>query len=181
MTADISPQKVKYLVMMNKSKIPPDSASSSGLQKLLCNAGPLTNDKNQKQEIKPEHGIQEDLPVASVSGLQNSTESNQQIKFVEIGSLPKIIRPILKANNRKQIASILSSTPNKENLEEKEREKNSKNDAKKRKCEERVFNKTRTKIIEEIPKRSDEEILCPGCEERYFDPAVEDWIKCDVL
>ncbi|KAI4455107.1 hypothetical protein MML48_9g00003626 [Holotrichia oblita] len=145
MIADILPQKVMMNLLLDskaQSKISPDSVSSSGLQKLPCNAGPLTNDQKNKRTN------QEDLPVASVSGLQNSSKLNQQIKFVEIRPLPKIILPILETNKKKQKASILTLTPSKENLEEKERE-NSKNEDKKRECEERVkknlFNKTKKK------------------------------------
>ncbi|KAI4455108.1 hypothetical protein MML48_9g00021864 [Holotrichia oblita] len=127
MIADILPQKVMMNLLLDskaQSKISPDSVSSSGLQKLPCNAGPLTNDQKNKRTN------QEDLPVASIR------------------PLPKIILPILETNKKKQKASILTLTPSKENLEEKERE-NSKNEDKKRECEERVkknlFNKTKKK------------------------------------
>lgn len=131
--------------LMNKAEMSSDSASTSSLQKLSSIVG-LQNDEENKRE----HVVQEDLAVAGPSGLQNLKPS-QQIKFVEIRPLPKINRPALKTNRKKQKASILTSTPNKEYLEEKEREKNAKTEAKKRKCEEKaqrnVFKETGKKSI----------------------------------
>ncbi|XP_018575603.1 uncharacterized protein LOC108914312 [Anoplophora glabripennis] len=155
--------------LKNKAEMSLDSASSSDLQKSPSVIGLQIDDDDEGN--KKENVVQEDLAVASPSGLQN-LKPNQQIKFVEIRPLPKINRPVLKTNRKKQKASILTSTPNKEDLEEKEREKNykitKKNTLKRireEKAKRNVFKKTERKSIKEALKNLKREMT-------FFVPAA---------
>ncbi|XP_030745251.1 uncharacterized protein LOC115890301 [Sitophilus oryzae] len=106
------------------------------------------------------------------------------------------IRPFPKAERggnckrKKLTASVITSTPIKEQLEDKEYQIRQREE-KKRKIIEKKSQKIPKKLKESTiaskkekvmpltpPKKTKESIFCPGCDELYQDPPVEDWISC---
>ncbi|XP_018575895.1 uncharacterized protein LOC108914548 [Anoplophora glabripennis] len=81
---------------------------------------------------------------------------------------------------RKVVASIITSTPVKRQLEEKLEVEKQKEEAKRLKMLKRDKEKGTRNMKQSQPAitAENEETICPCCNERFEDPPTEDWIQC---
>ncbi|KAK9753754.1 hypothetical protein QE152_g1748 [Popillia japonica] len=109
------------------------------------------------------------------------------IRAWQIRALPKYDQPTSNTR-KKQKCSILTSTPVKEQLEQKEKEHGEK-ERKKQERKEIISSVKRNLQLANEPKKhskvqksgskSNDNIKCPGCSELFEDPPIEAWILYD--
>ncbi|XP_030746042.1 uncharacterized protein LOC115874883 [Sitophilus oryzae] len=120
--------------------------------------------------------------MSSSSSSQTISNVDSRVTLLEMRPFPKYTRPIKTTKRIKQRASVITSTPNKEEQERKNNEKNLK-EIKRRKVDSvkvkrNVFQENREKQVGKKKKTND--IFCPGCQESYIEPPTEDWIQCNT-
>lgn len=140
---------------------------------------------NQNEPRPGPSRIRED-PVAAIPGTSMREDQNEDL-LQKIRPFPKAERG-QKTKRKKITASIITSTPVKKELEEKENLQRQKEENRKKKQEKNFQNGTSKKGKQPLLKsditplahvnQTTEEISCPGCSEVYEDPPVEDWICC---
>lgn len=129
-----------------------------------------------KNMFLPEKNPQDSLPLSSGSLDMPSTSKTSFIKITELSPFPKssVQRACSKRSKRSE---ILSSSPNKRQLEVVDAAKNAKSQKTKRVTKQLVTTKqlTTTKRLVSTKKQI---WTCSGCSEIYKEPLTEDWIEC---
>lgn len=154
---------------------------------------------NQAMPLKPtetlnELGESEDTELGAGVDLAEMSENcvydgkNNVKSIFDFKPLPKGKQTNKPQNRQKQSSSVITSTPVKIKLEQKEIEKAEKEELKKKRKELRaskVAKKLKFQPSAKLPKRlteastsKDSDVKCPACEEKYEDPPKEEWIQC---
>nr|CAD7595871.1 unnamed protein product [Timema genevievae] len=138
---------------------------------------PGTSQQKDQQEIVH---AQAEAPARGSESNENITvhtsiPTKVQVTLNYIKPLPRAKRSI-KRKRPVITASVLTSTPVKDILVEKEQERENKL----KKKEERDAKTATKKLFQKTKKAQEntETIKCPGCEEEFIDPPNEDWVKC---
>lgn len=118
-------------------------------------------------------------PKPSTSKQQESSlEVERSFSFYEVQPLPKADRENNKRRRASKAASVITSSPNQQNLLEKQRQKVCKTTRKNAKKARKNFNRTSGEDNIESKPGNEFDICCPGCDEVFVDPPDEDWIEC---
>lgn len=140
----------------------------------------------QAAQASKEKGTPKAQMIKPISQIADFDES---IPLKEIISVPQILQPKVRKNSRKRHSTIITSTPMKEALEEKEQKRK-----KKEQTKENIVNKNKKGVktlksfedktnkkkenSKEIKSKNRKEHYCLICEEKYEEPITEDWIMC---
>lgn len=101
------------------------------------------------------------------------TNEQQNVTVCDVQPLPKAVRSQRK--RRGLVATVITSSPVKNQLIEKEKIKEDK--IKRKAAREAKVPKEKKKKTK-VRETNTENIFCPGCNEKYMDPPTEDWISC---
>lgn len=138
--------------------------------------------------------------IQHIFGNKDSTDSENEdsktpkkcrVSVEEIRPMPKANRSESIVKRKKISARIITGTPLKIELEEKARlalekeerknqRKNKANQEVKKANEDRKINLSKNRIKQKGKEaRNDCEVIaCPGCQEAYVEPPIEEWIQC---
>lgn len=154
-------------------------------QRMIASEG---NNEAQQEAGEDSFTSDDDIPLTHLkkklppcSNIQKASTSNDNLSEPSTSNYksPQDLVPYPKiSQERKRMRKgkkslILTSTPNKEELEN---ERNIKLD-KQREKEAKKFLK-KGKALAKKTQSSTESTICPGCEEPYTEPPLEDWIQC---
>ena len=115
-------------------------------------------------------------PRPSTSSADTSRDIDTSSNETALLQLPKI-SSFRKRMRKGKKSTILTSTPNKKQLEE-ERNKKLVNDQKKSVTRNLNIGSKKKCNARDKPSTPEDEVRCPGCEEMYEDPPTEDWVQC---
>nr|CAD7591837.1 unnamed protein product [Timema genevievae] len=159
-------------------------------QHMSCNMAAITYEIPEATlrrylKTEPEQKDQQEIVHAQAEAPARGSESNENITVhtsipTKVQVTLNYIKPLPRAKRsikRKRpviTASVLTSTPVKDILVEKEQERENKL----KKKEERDAKTATKKLFQKTKKAQEntETIKCPGCEEEFIDPPNEDWL-----
>lgn len=158
------------------------TASVSNVQEAANPEAQVTPTSKVQRAVTPE--VQIVKPVAQL---------DKSIPLHEIVNVPQLSQPKRKQTSRKRHSTIITGTPMKDALKEKEEKRKKKEQTKK--DETTILSKNKNKKgmknlksfendmhkekkVKKSDSKDDEEYYCLICNEKYVEPITEDWILC---
>lgn len=150
--------------------------NSSNDVRLHDNASAADSAPQSPNNVQLEHNLIEEAEPSS--GKTNVSSCRKKVSFYELKPLPVAERTTATRKRPIGSASVITSSPVKNMLLQKDNEKKKKEEKRK----ERNVNKTKKQSSEySVSKPSSQNsVSCPACEEDYVDPPDEDWIQCSA-